>query len=157
MALSVPEVRGRGACSLPNHQVKVEDYAGESRNHLCPLVCSHCFSAQLSSKGITLVACVPCPSCVVESPALIVGCVISTSYLVFRSSGDIRVPIRRLGWRTADTGKRCGTQSQVGRGQAVKARDFESRIRRFESFRPSQFPGSGCFTWLEIGAPLKSD
>ena len=27
---------------------------------------------------------------------------------------------------------------QMGRGQAVKARDFESRIRRFESFRPSQ-------------------
>ena len=26
----------------------------------------------------------------------------------------------------------------MGRGQAVKARDFESRIRRFESFRPSQ-------------------
>ena len=26
----------------------------------------------------------------------------------------------------------------MGRGQAVKARDFESRIRRFESFRPNQ-------------------
>ena len=58
--------------------------------------------------------------------------------LVFRSSGDTRVPIRRLGWRTAGTGTECGTQNQMGRGQAVKARDFESRIRRFESFRPSQ-------------------
>ena len=138
MALGVPEVRGRGACSLPNHQVTVEDCAAELGNHLCPLSCSHCFSAQLPSKGITLVACAPCLSCVVESPAPIVGCVISTSCRVFRSSGGIRAPIRRLGWRTAGTGKRCGTQSQVGRGQAVKARDFESRIRRFESFRPSQ-------------------
>ena len=31
----------------------------------------------------------------------------------------------------------------MGRGQAVKARDFESRIRRFESFRPSQSTWAG--------------
>ena len=61
------------------------------------------------------------------------------------SSGPAAVfpnPVQRGGLMVPASSQHETGAVLLGRGQAGKARDFGSRIRRFESFRPNQSPAS---------------
>ena len=54
-------------------------------------------------------------------------------------AADAQVASGAGGAQTSELGNTGASLADTGASPSGKARDFESRIRRFESFRPSQF------------------